>query len=183
MGRIGADGSDVGHAPTPGPLPGNLSLRPAGPQDAAFLEGLYRSTREDLWLADAEADAVEALIEMQYRAQVQGYGQAYPDAFTLVVEHAGERIGRVMVHFGSDTVRVLHLALLPRARGHGYGADVLRALQQAAARTRVRLTLSTPAGDPRAVRFYGGLGFRRVGGDEVADELAWFPPSLEDLRG
>ena len=75
-----------------------LGMRPARPSDSGFIESLYRSTREDLRLVDAEDDFIEALITMQQQAQTVGYGNLFPNAMTFIVEKQGEPIGRVMVY-------------------------------------------------------------------------------------
>jgi len=124
-------------------LPSGLNLRPQRDADAAFVAKLYNSLRDDLRLAVAEADFIEELIEMQFRAQREGYGQQFPNAMYFIVESHHEQIGRVAVDFGQNEVRMIDLALIPAARNKGHGTAVIRALQMAANKVRTPLTLSS----------------------------------------
>ena len=54
-------------------LPAGLQLRPMRSSDNAFMESLYKSTRDDLRMLDAEEDFIEEFIDLQRRAQTQGY--------------------------------------------------------------------------------------------------------------
>ncbi len=156
-------------------LSDNLRIRPARPEDNGFIEMLYRTTRQDLRLIDAETDFIEELIAMQQRAQIAGYGETFPNAMYFVVERLDERIGRVVVDFGSNEVHVVDIALIPAAQGHGYGTQVIRVLQQAAAETRAPVVLSVSRTNPGAKRAYLALGFRVEHSDGVVERMAWYP--------
>lgn len=163
-------------------LPGNLRIRPARPEDSGFIEGLYRSTRQDLRLIDAEADFIEELIGMQHNAQTVGYGEQFPNAMYFVIERHEERIGRLVVDFGSNEVHVVDIALIPEARGQGYGTQILRVLQQAAAQTRAPLVLLVSRLNPQAKQTYLSLGFRVEQSDAMNERMAWYP-TIELMRG
>ena len=157
-------------------LPDNLTIRMARPEDRGFLESLYRSRREDLRQIDAEPEFVDALIAMQQRAQEVGYGDMFPDACYFLVEKQALRIGRIVVNFDVDEVRLVDIVFIPEARGRGYAKHVLRALQLAATKVRVPLTLAVHRDDWQAMRLYAGLGFvARGSGHPVVEELVWFP--------
>lgn len=156
-------------------LPAGLHLRPARPSDNGFIESLYRATRDDLRLINAEDGFVEALIDMQYEAQTQGYATQYPNAMYFIAEKLGERIGRVTLDFGPNEVRVVDIAFIPAARGQGYGTHILRALQQAAAMVRAPLTLTVHRANLAAKRLYLSLGFRVESGDAMVEFMAWYP--------
>jgi ribosomal protein S18 acetylase RimI-like enzyme len=155
----------------------NLRIRPARPEDSGFVEALYRSTRQDLLVVDAEADFIEDLVGMQYRAQITGYGEMFPDAMYFVVECMSAPIGRVVVDFGSNEVHLVDIALIPEARGQGYGTQILRILQRAAAQTRAPLTLTVSRTNPRARQVYLALGFRVEQGDAMVECMVWYPTS------
>jgi len=156
-------------------LPENLQIRPARPEDNGFLESLYRSTRDDLRLIDAADDVIEELISMQYRAQTQGYGDTFPNAMHFVVAHLGAPIGRIVVNFGHNEVRLVDIAFVPQARGHGYGSHVIRALQLAADRIHTPVTLSVNRANVAARRTYLALGFAVERGDALTQQLIWYP--------
>ena len=158
-------------------LPENLAIRPAREHDTAFLEGLYRSSRDDLRLIEGKDDFIEEIILMQHRAQTQGYGETHPDAMYFIVEKLGERIGRIIVDFGRNEVRLLDITLIPAARGKGFGNVIIKALQQAAHQARTPLTLSVHYSNPLAKRLYQSLGFRVEQSDHPMVELMiWYPP-------
>lgn len=156
-------------------MPENLSLRPAREGDRDFFTTLYWSTRDDLRLVDAEPDLVESLIDMQYRAQKAGYGTQFPNALYFVVEHAAERIGRIILDFGASEVRIVDIAFVPAARRKGFGTQVFRALQAAASQVRAPLTLTVHPLNVTARRLYAALGFRTLEFHPIAERLVWYP--------
>lgn len=154
-----------------------LGLRPATAADAPFLEQLYRSTRPDLQQLDATPGQGTAVVAQQYAVLQSGIGASFPDALHFVVEDAAERIGTLVVDFGPDEVRLIHLALVPALRGRGYGRQLLQGLQQAAARTRAPLVVTVWRSNPRARALYLSLGFVVEEAHPVAERLAWYPPA------
>lgn len=154
---------------------GAVGLRPQRDSDAPFVAALYNTTRDDLRQAVAPQALIEELIEMQFRAQREGYGQKFPNAMYFIVETQGENIGRVAVDFGSNEVRIIDLALMPAARNKGHGTSVFRALQAAAAKVRAPLTLTVALNNPRAVQLYGVLGFRVEQLTETHAFMVWYP--------
>lgn len=156
-------------------LPAGLSLRPQRETDAPFVARLYHSTREDLRLTLGDPDLVEELIEMQFRAQREGYGQQFPNAMYFIVESHQEAIGRIAVDFGGNEVRLIDLALIPAARNKGIGTDVIRALQAAAGKVRAPLTLAVILTNPRAVQLYASLGFCIEHHTGTHALMAWYP--------
>ncbi len=60
-------------------LPDGLFVRPATARDQLFLAQLFESTRQDLQLIDQSAEATAALMDLQFRAQTQGYAQQFPE--------------------------------------------------------------------------------------------------------
>ena len=159
-------------------LPDGLSVRPAQSKDNVFLESLYQSTREDLLVVDAPEEQKAELIEMQFRAQTQGYGNAYPNAMYFVIEKHMESIGKATIDFGHNEVHLIDLALTPVARGKGIGAAVIQAFQQAAAMVAAPMTLSVLQSNLQAKTLYWKLGFIT---DEIQlpyERMIWYPPAL-----
>lgn len=155
--------------------PEGLNLRPANTGDSAFIESLYRTTREDLRQLDADKEIVENLIDMQFDAQTNGYGEQFPNAMHFVVEKLGERIGRVIVDFGSNEVRIVDIAFIPRARGQGYGTAILRMMQQAAAKIMAPLALSVNSFNTEAKNLYLRLGFQVEEYHPPIERMIWYP--------
>jgi GNAT superfamily N-acetyltransferase len=156
-------------------LPAGLAMRPARPSDQPFLESLYRSTREDLRLLDAEEDFIEEFIGFQRRAQTEGYGGMFPNAMYFVVDYHTESIGRVVLDFGANEIRVIDIALIPAARGKGYGGQILQAVQATAGKVMTPVTLTVRFDHLRAKQLYTRLGFAVEEAQIPYERMVWYP--------
>jgi ribosomal protein S18 acetylase RimI-like enzyme len=156
---------------------GGLSLRPMNASDKVFIESLYRSTRDDLRMLDAEDDFIEDLITIQHHAQTLGYGDMFPNAMYFVAEYLRERIGRVVLDFGQNEIRVVDIALIPAARGKGYGNQLLQAVQLAASKVMAPVTLSVRADHMHAKQLYARLGFVVEEARMPFERMVWYPPA------
>jgi len=163
-------------------LPEGLGIRPSLPSDKAFIENLYRSTRDDLRLFDAELDFIETLIEQQLNAQTVGYGEQFPNAMYFIIEKQHHAIGRFTIDFGSNEVRLVDIAFIPEARGKGFGEGILNALKLAAMQCCVPLTLSVHAGNWRAKQLYLKLGFQTEESRPPFERMAWYP-NVKEMEG
>jgi ribosomal protein S18 acetylase RimI-like enzyme len=110
---------------------------------------------------------------MQQRLQAAGYRQSFPDAEYRVLEIDGVPCGRIVLAAGAGQLRLVDIALLPEARGQGFGRRVLGALQACAAGHGMPLTLSVHHSNPNARRLYQALGFRALSRDEMAEQMIW----------
>ena len=158
-------------------LPDGLGIRPARDSDKPFIESLFKSTRNDLRMIDAENDFIETLIEQQYHAQTVGYGEQFPNAMYFIIEKHSERICRVVIDFGPNEIRIVDISFVPAARNRGYGTGVIRALKHAAKSACAPLVLSVYKNNPAAKRLYEQEGFRVERTDQVLDLMAWYPMS------
>ena len=159
-------------------LPEGLHIRPSRDNDKGFLESLHRSTREDLRQIDGEKDFIESLIEMQFRAQTEGYSEKFPNAMYFIIEKHGERIGKVTLNFGVDEIRIVEIAFIPEARGRGLGESVIQSLMVCAKKVRAPLTLAVFQQNIPAKRLYHKLGFFV---DQICppyELMSWFPPEM-----
>ncbi|WP_043642330.1 GNAT family N-acetyltransferase [Chromobacterium haemolyticum] len=152
-----------------------LHLRPARHLDEAFIASLYRSARPDLQLIDGEEELIRTVQEQQYQVLQRGAGDNYPDAMHFVIEKTGTSVGVVMVDFGHNEVRIIFLAMVPEARGLGYGKEVLMGLQQAAWQVRASLAVVVWHSNVQARRLYHQLGFVLEEAGDMADKLVWRP--------
>ena len=149
--------------------------------DAPFLARLYASTRADL-LGDGSADPAfaAALIAMQQRLQLADYRARFPAAEILLLAQDGAPYARIVVDSNAARVRLVDIAVLPEARGHGAGSRILRALQAHAASLSLPLCLSVHRGNAGARRLYLALGFvpDDAGAMEntAAEALQWRAP-------
>lgn len=156
-------------------LPTNLHLRPVASADEAFLAVLYRASRPDLLAMAGEPQLLEHILAMQQRVQVESYRKAFPAADFLIVEHCHERIGRLVLELSAAALRLIDVALLPQAQGHGHGKALLRALQEQAAANQVPLRLSVNPANHRARQLYLGHGLLVEQSDVLAEAMVWHP--------
>ncbi len=156
-------------------LPAGLSMRPARPSDQGFIENLFNSTRDDLRLIDAETNFIEEIIDLQYHAQTVGYGEMYPNALYFIVEMHQERVGRVIVDFGSDYVDVVDISFIRPARDKGYVTGVVHALQMAAVKVRAPLYATIGLSNIALRQTYVSLGFASESVAGLAERLVWLP--------
>ncbi len=154
-------------------LPAPLVLRNAAESDAPFCQALYASTRDDLRQLPLPAPAIDQLIAMQQRVHEQGQRAGFPGARTLILEHGGQPVGRVVLDAGGRAWRLVDLALAPAAQGRGMAAAVLRALQADAAACGASIGLAVAKTNQRALRLYLRAGFLAVSGNELQDEMVW----------
>jgi ribosomal protein S18 acetylase RimI-like enzyme len=157
-------------------LTDGLNIRPARDSDTPFIESLYHSTRDDFRSLDAELDFIEALIEQQQEgAQVQGYGEQFPNAFYLILEKQAERIGCVVLDFAKNEIRIIDIVLIPEDRGKGYGTSILYALKYAAGKVCMPLVLSVYKTNHAAKRLYVLQGFAVEQCNLMVDQMVWYP--------
>jgi GNAT superfamily N-acetyltransferase len=153
-------------------------MRPASTSDNAFTESLYRSSRDDLRLIDAEDEFIENLIGLQQHAQTEGYGDVFPNAMYFIVEYHSERIGRVVLDFGSNEIRVVDIVLIPVACGKGYGSQVLQMIQAAAAKLMAPVTLTVRIDLLPVKQLYLRLGFVVEEAHIPFERMVWYPPAV-----
>ncbi len=156
-------------------LPDGLSIRPSLDADKPFLESLYRSTRNDLKMIDAETDFIETLIEQQHYAQTVGYGEQFPNAMYFIIEKTGENIGRISIDFGSNEIRIIDIAFILQARDKGYGRSIVQALKYAAGSACAPLVLTVSRNNIAAQTLYQKEGFQIEQSCEMHHQMAWYP--------
>jgi len=156
-------------------LPPDLRLRPMTPADLPLLERVYASTRTaELAQTDWDEAQKTAFLAFQFQAQHAHYTAHYADAEFLVIEQAGVAVGRLYLHWRASELRIVDIALLPEARGHGTGAALLSALLAAAARDGRSVSIHVEQMNP-AMRLYHRLGFRKVGEHGIYHLMEWRP--------
>lgn len=150
-----------------------LHIRDASAADEAFFASLYRSTRDDLLALPADPSVIDGLIAMQYRLQVAGYRNSYPQAVYQVLERDGVAVGCLVTAVVAGVIRVVDIAVLPSARRTGVAADALRRLQAQAAGAGYPVTLSVHQDNVAARHLYEALGFAVNNEDAMRLELRW----------
>jgi len=121
---------------------GAVTLRPAQPEDEAFLAAVYGSTRErELAMVPWTAEQREAFVLFQYRAQLQHYQTECPDATPQVILAGDQPVGRLYVDRRDSEIRILDLTLLPSHCGQGIGTPIIRQLMDEAAQAGKSLSI------------------------------------------
>ena len=150
-----------------------ITLRSIMPEDDAFLEGLYASTRaEELAVTGWSAEQTAAFCRQQFDAQTAHYQENYPGASLQVIEKEGELLGRLYVARWEREIRIMDIALLPEHRGSGIGTQLLRELQEEARSAGKSLTIHVERFNP-ALRLYERLGFQPIADRGVYLFLEW----------
>ncbi len=173
--------SDLGSSVAAAIGPLGLTLRPEQPDDLPTLERLYLSMRWDELtpLTNWSDDQKISFLQQQFGAQRAHYTRAYAEAQFLIVERAGQPVGRVILHGGPSDIRVVDIGFFPENRNQGYGTALLQALfaeGDASQRTvSVHVEIFNPA---RAL--YTRLGFKQQG-DNGPYLLMVRPPGGDQL--
>ena len=156
-----------------------IQLRPSLPEDRDFIFQLYASTREEeLRPFGWNAAQQEAFLRMQFNAQQQWYASTYSTAGSQIIEKDHEPIGRMIVQREPSTWRLIDISLLPPHRGHGIGAELIRALIQQCGESGAVLQLQVLNTNP-AQRLYSRLGFIKTREDQLYTQMELRPQSAE----
>jgi GNAT superfamily N-acetyltransferase len=156
-----------------------ISLRPARPNEEAFLFQVYASTRaiEMTWV-DWTPEQKEAFLQMQSTAQLKHYRLNYPQAEYQIIEENGVAIGRLIVDRSKNPILLMDIALLPEYQGKGIGTTLIQNLMGEAARKNWPLCLHVETFNP-AMRLYRRLGFVESGEMGIYHEMTWLPLSSQ----
>ena len=145
-----------------GGLPAGITLRTERPDDRPFLLALYASVRAAELGALPWTDAQKYdFIQRQFDLQWNHYRRHYPSAEWLVIERAGEPIGRLYIETTTAELRMMDIALIDAERNHGLGTALLRALIAHADRFGLPVGLHVEPFNP-ALRLYQRFGFLPV---------------------
>ncbi|TMN90436.1 GNAT family N-acetyltransferase [Pseudoalteromonas phenolica] len=164
-------------------IPQGLHIRPSKPSDTPFIEKLHREVRQDLQCIEGEQDFIESIVDMQLKAQTQGYGAQYPNAMYFIIEKNGEPIGKATLDFGHNEIRLIDIGFLIAARGHGFGRAIIQSFQHCAAQSAVPLTLSVLSHNLVVKRLYLELGFQVSEVQSPYELMIWYPPAMKQIVG
>jgi ribosomal protein S18 acetylase RimI-like enzyme len=135
-------------------------LRPAGAADRELLFAVYASTRaEELAAVPWAPGAKDAFLRQQFEAQDAHYRQHYEGAAFLVIEVAGEAVGRLYVARWPREIRIMDVALLPAHRRRGLGRAILAELLAEGDATGKVVSIHVERHNP-ALGLYERLGFQ-----------------------
>ncbi|MDL9979514.1 GNAT family N-acetyltransferase [Microbacterium sp. ASV49] len=129
-----------------------------------------------------------ALVELQLRARLGGFADAFPEAHARLLVRDGGLVGYAIVDSRDTSIHLVDLVVRPAFRRTGAATALLGELTTEADSSDRDLTLSVTPGSP-AERLYAAHGFARVE-DAAPDALhvgmrraaASVPPLREDIR-
>ncbi|MFJ4391778.1 GNAT family N-acetyltransferase [Pseudomonas soli] len=140
-----------------------VNLRPIVDADRAFLRTLYGTTRAaEMALLPWPQAATDAFLDQQFQAQHDHYQAQFADADFLVIEVAGEPIGRACLLWTDSHVQFIDMALLPAWCGRGIGSRLLGQWLARADERGLSAGLHVTSHNP-ALRLYQRCGFQVVG--------------------
>lgn len=132
-------------------------LRAATAADDPFLRKVFLDVRR-ADLPGLDAEQLDPLLAMQYRAHTADRRARYPRAETSLITVGGEPVGTVTVDRDGARVHLVDIALLSEHRGRGIASEIIAEL----VRTSERATLSVWSQNTAARRLYERHGFEVV---------------------
>ena len=143
-------------------IPKPVTLRPAGPEDEAFLFEVYAATRlDELAATPWDESQRETFLKLQFAAQQQHYQSHFPEADHQLILVGDRPVGRVYVAISADEVRILDVALLPKHRNCGIGSSIIKEVLAEASQAGKPVRIYVESFSP-SLRLFERLGFSRV---------------------
>jgi ribosomal protein S18 acetylase RimI-like enzyme len=153
----------------------SITMRPAAPDDEAFLAQLFASTRPEFSFLDLADSQEQFLMTMQFNAQRQQYDASYPGAKNAIILLHGQPVGRMLVDQNEGEFTLIDIALSPEHRNAGIGTNLIRELLNEAGAAGKPVRLHVAKGNP-AQRLYERLGFSLVADQSMYFEMIFEPP-------
>ena len=139
-----------------------IQLRPAEEKDAAFIEAVYRTTREaELNLTNWSDHQKSAFISMQSAAQLLDYKAKFPEARFQIIIYNKKEAGRFFTCETEDEIRLLDITILPEFTGKGIGTYLLHRLIERSKKVQKKISLHVITSNP-ALKLYQRLGFVHI---------------------
>jgi ribosomal protein S18 acetylase RimI-like enzyme len=156
----------------------NVQTRPSVPEDAPFLHALFVANCTHLAALGLPPVALAAMLDQQYAFRQADYSRRFPQARTLIALVDEVPVGQLMVDDDGATLHIVDIAVVPQARGRGYGKALVQGVQtQACTARRLAVTLSVDPMNHVALRLYQALGFETIETHPVQWRMAWQPDS------
>lgn len=155
--------------------PAPITLRPALPDDEAFLYELYCTTRaEEIAAWGWNPSQQEMFLRLQFTAQRQHYGLAYEGAEHAIIVVNTRPAGRILVFRSELELVLVDIALLPDQRCSGIGTALIQDLLDEGKRGGKPVSLHV-ATHNRARRLYDRLGFETIEDTGMYFKMEWRP--------
>ena len=154
-------------------MTGSANLRPEQPGDEPFLYQLFAQARSAI-IASLPLGHItaETLLRQQFELQTFHFRSYYPSAEYCIIEQEDTPVGRLVVDYSGQAIRMIDVALLQEYRNRGIGSCLLHDLLAEARSTGQVVRLHVERGNP-ALRLYHRFGFRQIQDREVYLEMEW----------
>ena len=155
----------------------SFSLHPVTSNDDAFLLELYASTRADeMALVPWDGAQKQAFIQMQFTAQQNHYQAYFPSATHDLIVVDGQPVGRLYVDRREAEIRILDVTLLPDAREHYIGTELIHSLMKEAEAASKSLSIYVESYN-RSLGLFQRLGFVKAGENGMSWLMEWHASS------
>lgn len=150
-----------------------ITLRAATDADYDFMRQLYHSTRAvEMQQFPFTEEQKQQFLDSQFAAQSQHYADHYPTCERWIIERDGEPVGRLYVDRWKDQIRLVDIALMPKARGAGVGTRLVTEILEEGRESARPVTIHVESFNP-ALRLYERLGFRPIETNGVYYLMEW----------
>ena len=159
-------------------LPTGIELRPFEDSDRPFCFALFcEITAPGFAGIGLSEEHLGALLEQQCEIRNTQWRQNYPEtAWSIIIDDAGEPVGEFSVAETVDSMVLVNIALLGKARGRGIAAGLVRNLFSAADRLSKPVTAHVLKSNP-AREIWLHLGFEVVENAGPYDRIERQPAS------
>ena len=156
-----------------------ITSRPAVlPDDEAFLQDLYVTTRDDLQAMFPDPAQARPLLLMQQKAQQHSFEGEFPGADHEIILSADQPIGRVIVDRQDRGIHLVDISILPEFRNRGIGTAIIDGLFAECRERDIPFYLRVLKTNP-AQRLYERMGFKVESDETTRLLLKWSDPRLD----
>jgi len=120
----------------------------------------------------------EFLLRMQFRAQMAGYAEQFPNSCYHVVLLDSKPVGRLWVAPGDREFLLVDIGIHPNVQSKGLGTVLVQRLQQEAQRAKLPIRSQVERTNAGSLRFHRRLGFQVLREDLMQYYLEWRPAPL-----
>jgi len=99
----------------------------------------------------------------------------------FIIEKQQQPVGKATIDFSDNLVHLIDIALIPQARGQGFGKAILQSFQHCAAQIAAPMLLSVELHNNIAKQLYQSLGFTTKSVQPPYERMIWYPPALRSF--
>lgn len=152
----------------------SLALRHVREADVSFLRQLYGQTRADeLAHVPWPRAMLDRFLDDQFALQHKHYVTHYATAQFLIIESAGQPVGRLYVHQDNQDHHIVDISIATDHQGKGWGRELIAHLQALASQEGHGVSLHVSIYNPRARSLYERLGFQATAEEGAYVAMRW----------